>query len=163
MLDVRKLPGTLREREQSSRFTLSHWALWKLSHNSSPAVISSSSLPCHTFFSMLGTVSCWRKRLKLNAKDTRQERHVFPEPPPPLWGHLLDQVWRQYLQTWEKAQKQVSIWNHTSSTHFSRSHCLVECDSLLLPNSYHFIAYFSNVLFVRLYIKIYWHSSRLFP
>lgn len=48
MFDVRKLWGN--QRVQNSRLTLSHRALWKLSQDSSPAVISPSSLPCHPFF-----------------------------------------------------------------------------------------------------------------
>lgn len=71
MFDVRKTPGQSK-RVQNSRLTLSHWALWKLSHNSSPAVISSSSSACHPFFSTLKTVSCWRKRLKPAAKNNRR-------------------------------------------------------------------------------------------
>ncbi len=72
MFDVRKPPGQ-SERVQNSRLTLSHWALWTLSHNSSPAVISSSSLPRHPLFSTPKTVSCRRERLKHTAKNNQQQ------------------------------------------------------------------------------------------
>lgn len=104
-LDVwcEKTPGQ-SERVQNSRLTLSHWALWTLSHNSSPAVISSSSLPCHPFFFHLRRRSPaeergWNPRPRTTS-STRQERQIFPEPPPPQYGHLLDRVWGQYFETW---------------------------------------------------------------
>lgn len=64
------------EGVQNSRLTLSHWALWTLSHNSSPAVISSSSLPCHPFFSTLKTVSCWRERLETRGQSATLAKRV---------------------------------------------------------------------------------------
>lgn len=65
---------TLRQSEgvQNSRLTLSHWALWKLSHNSAPAVISSSSLPCHPLFQYWRQFPASRARLKPAAKNNQQ-------------------------------------------------------------------------------------------
>lgn len=102
------------ERVQNSRLTLSHWALWTLSHNSSPAVISSSSFPCHPFFSTL-KISFLPKGEAWNARpinSTRQESQMFPEPPPPRRGHLLDQLRKQQI-LWTRAtnQWQVLAWD----------------------------------------------------
>lgn len=94
------------ERVQNSRLTLSHWALWKLSHNSSPAVISSSSLPCRPLFFFCrrqrqfpAEERGWNPRPRTTS-NTHQERQIFPEPPPPQYGHVLDQIWGQYLGMW---------------------------------------------------------------
>lgn len=69
-LDVwcEKTPGQ-SERVQNSRLTLSHWALWKLSHNNSPAVISSSSLPCHPFFQRWRKFPCSRENQQHSPRE----------------------------------------------------------------------------------------------
>lgn len=94
----RKVPGNQREC-RISRLTLSHWALRALSHNSSPAVISSSSFALSPLFFHGSTqVSCWRK-LSRNSPgprtigSARQKRRIFPELPPPPSGPVLNQLW----------------------------------------------------------------------
>lgn len=105
-LDVwcEKTPGQ-SEREQNSRLTLSHWAPQTLSHNSSPAVISSSSLPCHPlFFSALKkAASRWRERLKPRAKNNRQHwprEADIPRTSTSSARSSVGPVWGQYFETW---------------------------------------------------------------
>ena len=86
------------------------------------------------FFSTPKTVSFWGERQQLSAKDTCQESRIFPEPPPPQYGHLLDQVWGQYLQAWVRNQERVQ---HTSTCHIvwcvSVSHCCCRIIKTLWP------------------------------
>lgn len=52
--------------------------------------------------------------------NTRQESQIFPEPPPPRYGHLLDQLWkRQILWTWATNQWQVLAWVRVRQTSWS--------------------------------------------
>lgn len=100
MSDVRKLPGKWWKRERErAEFQINFKPL-------SPVNAKPQQLSCcdpilffapSPLFLTLETVSCWSTQPR-TISNTRQERQIFPEPPPPRCSHLVEQLWWQYFE-----------------------------------------------------------------